>query len=207
MSTLTFLPYIGHYYNKEYIIPNYIGESLSSLIPGLLALAQGVGNQKNECSNNSNSTNNNHKPISAPKGPNFSVSIFFILMFGLLNLSIISFSLINYWSRARNCRKSKTESTVEIKNKFQSFEISHIVTKSISECDLYVKDEIEHQDSIKIENRREISFLFFIAFIVSFINYGFLPGLLSYSTINYSQFFFYLSINLSNNFIIFYFAR
>ena len=42
-SSVTFLPYIGGNFIKEYIIPNYIGESLASLIPSVLSLIQGLG--------------------------------------------------------------------------------------------------------------------------------------------------------------------
>ena len=93
---MSFLPYISENFAKEYIIPNYIGESMSSLLPGLLSIAQGSIKDE-ECFNSAlNSTYNNGTNIMDHSQLNFSVSVYFLLMFALLCLSIISFSLINF---------------------------------------------------------------------------------------------------------------
>lgn len=42
-STVTFLTFIGNYYKKEYIIPYYLGEAFSSMIPSIAGLIQGIG--------------------------------------------------------------------------------------------------------------------------------------------------------------------
>lgn len=42
-STLCVVPYISESFKKEYIIPYYIGETLFAVIPSVLAIIQGVG--------------------------------------------------------------------------------------------------------------------------------------------------------------------
>ena len=52
-----FLTYIGKF-KQNYVTALYIGEGISSLLPGVLALAQGMGEDYN-CNKNFNSTNIN----------------------------------------------------------------------------------------------------------------------------------------------------
>lgn len=174
MSTVTFLPYIGSYFSKEYIIPNYIGESLSSLIPGLLAIIQGT-NKDDHCNLFNNSISN--YTLTTRKGPKYSVSVYFILMFSLLCISIIAFTVLNFSKRAIMARKSSNEQIdLCVMNNDCSNQILTNKNKALS------------------ENRT----LFLVTFIGAFINYGYMPGLLSYSTIPYGNIYFHLSINLSN---------
>ncbi len=57
--------------------------------------------------------------------------------------------------------------------------------------------EIGHFAVDPKQKRLEINYLLFMAFFVCFVYYGYLPGLLSYSTMPYSRTVFHLSVNLS----------
>jgi len=182
MSTITFLPYIGGYFSKEYIIPNYIGESLSSLIPGLLAIIQGTSSDEEECSPLKSVTNFNTSIqtniLRRKHGPKYSVSVYFLLMFSLLLISISAFTFLNFTNRAINARKSKNNDEIKLSD------LNNEAENQI---------EIIRQNKINYENR----LLYLITCLGSFINYGFMPGLLSYSTMPYGNIYFHLSINLS----------
>ena len=84
-ATLSFLPYIADKFSKEYIFAYYIGESFSALIPGVLALVQGV-EQNQDCGAATSTLN---------KEPNFSVLIYFICIFFILCVSVFAFTLID----------------------------------------------------------------------------------------------------------------
>ncbi|CAF0955328.1 unnamed protein product [Brachionus calyciflorus] len=186
MSTLTFLPYIGEYFAKEYIIANYIGESFSSLIPAVLAMLQGY--KEEECNNFENITNTTDfiRKNSTYK-PKYSVFLYFLLMFFLLLISILAFTALNYTDFARRARK----------NRFSWVSVQFAIEDDLEDESNNKSRQIQTQLTQK-ENKREIRFLFALTFMVTFVYYGFLPGLISYSTIPYSNKFFHLSINLSN---------
>lgn len=178
ISTLTFLPYIGEFFSKEYIIANYLGESLSSLIPGVLAMIQGIESESKNCVNET-LFGNSTKIATITNGPNFSVSVYFILMFVILIISMLAFTALNFTQVAKNARKS------------------HLNEAILSDLDNSLDTISEVVEPIK-ENRKEIYVLLVITFLGSFINYGYLPGLLSYSTLPYGNRIFHLAINLSN---------
>ena len=46
---MTFLPYIGEHFAKQYIVPLYIGESVSSTVPSLIVFLQGNSEHENTC--------------------------------------------------------------------------------------------------------------------------------------------------------------
>lgn len=168
LSTITFLPYVGEFFSKEYIIPNYIGESLSSFIPGILAIIQGVGSP-DECLNVT-STDNSTTVISGVK-TKFSVSVYFVLMGLLICTSIISFLSINFAPYFKRMRKS-----------------NHLEESVNSE-----------KTKLNINQTKTVKIMLFISFLGGFTNYGYLPGLMSYSTIPYGGDFMYLAVNLSND--------
>lgn len=193
MSTLTFLPYIGEHYAKEYIIPNYVGESMSSLIPGVLAMIQGFKTEEECILNSTNNTNNSlsfysNKTLTekVSNQPRFSVFLYFILMFVLLLICIVSFSILNFSRLARKARK----------NKLSWINLDLPSTDELEDESVYQNRQLRFEMEQETK-QKEIRFLLFLTFIVTFVYYGYLPGLLSYSTIPYSNKFFHLSINLS----------
>lgn len=231
MSTITFLPYIGEHFIKEYIIANYVGEGLSSLVPGVLGILQiretddlevcplnstiDTSNStllaESTTDNTSNSTfdsiTNQTAPIDLdPSKPRFSVSLYFFFMFSLVCLSAISFSFIHFWDRMRSNRKVGTEVNENDKHPRVLISDVTISRKSSSSDSDDTMNEIDNGGKCKSsKDKSEIAFLFFLTFIVSFVYYGYLPGIFSYSTMPYGIKYFQLATNISkfNGFNIF----
>lgn len=177
---MTFLPFIGDNFIKEYIIPNYVGESFSALIPGIMAMFQGIGSEKMK---NCNSKDMNSTTNQIKLKPKYSVSTYFIFMQILLIISILCFTALNYSSLGIQEKRKKREN-----HSFRMASLSGNVDLEIEETSFNNKNKID---------TKRINFLLFLTFLVSFTIYGYLPGLLSYSTIPYGIFFMHLSINLS----------
>lgn len=232
MSTITFLPYIGEHFIKEYIIANYAGEGLSSLVPGVLGILQFretvdlevcPSNSTIDTSNStllvesyniSNSTFDSITNQTAPidlelSTPRFSVSLYFFFMFSLVCLSAVSFSFIHFWDRMRSNRKVGSELNENgLNDKHPRVLISDVTIsrKSSSSDSDDTTNEIDNGEKCKIsKDKSEIAFLFFLTFIVSFVYYGYLPGIFSYSTMPYGIKYFQLATNISefNDFNIF----
>lgn len=186
MSTITFLPYIGEHFIKEYIISNYVGEGLSSLVPGVLGILQGVGSiSSDNCTTNlnlTNSTNTSNQTLTETlaEAPRFSVSWYFFFMFGLICLSAISFTIINFWDRMKANRKVNDESTIVV------------------DQPTVKPDRKDDEPCSASKDKFEIGFLFCLTFLVSFVYYGYLPGIFSYSTIPFGIKYFHLATNISN---------
>ena len=100
-------------------------------------------------------------------------------MLMLLLCSALAFSFLNFSKTAKRARKINL----------------HNFDLNVSQMELVSNDE-EVASKVK-KDPLIIKCLMTVAFWASFIQYGFLPGLLSYSTIPYGNQFFHLSINLS----------
>ena len=92
-SSISFADYLIRF-RKEFTSTIFLGESLTSLLPSLLAIAQGNGQIR--CLPTNNGTRAVYEPA------RFSVSIYFLCLFTLLTISFISFVLLQWTSIARN---------------------------------------------------------------------------------------------------------
>ena len=93
-------------------------------------------------------------------------------------------------------KKEKLKNSME-KNKVHPIEIS-IINKNKIDEEEETKFKAEYCIKQAKEERKEKIILYTIIFWVSFICYGALPGLQSYSTLPYGNNVFNLSVNLSN---------
>ena len=168
LSTITFVPYLGAYFPKEYITANYIGETLCSMIPTILVMIQEYGTNKESCSSNnsSNSSNSTSHFLEA----NFSVTTYLFLMFVLMVSSIVAFIILNHSRTVLRYRKIKEDDSNE------TLALTHLQTRSM-------------------HGNHERYLLYFITYVNSFLSYGFMSGLYSYSIIPYGNFYFELTLN------------
>jgi riboflavin transporter 2 len=194
---VTFLPFIGKHYKKEYIIPTYVGESLSAMIPSMLGIIQGVGEdpgcQEKNVTNGSNTTVE-LEPL--PLKPRFSVMIYFLILCFLLIISTSAFSILNFSKLSRKERKmSETKMTDTADEQFDNTPYSSTTNFSKS-----VNDSGQNIGFPSVRGEKPTqavrSTLLVIIFWVSFIAYGLLPALQSYSTLPYGNSVFHLSINI-----------
>lgn len=99
-SSVTFLPFMMQL-PPQYITTYFIGEGLSGFLPGLVALAQGVGmakcvNVSQPSGNLSNSGLKNFTLETQYLPPNFSTEIFFSFLVVMMVISLGAFGLLNH---------------------------------------------------------------------------------------------------------------
>ena len=98
-SSVSFADYVQRFKN-EFTSALFLGESLTSIIPSLLAIAQGNGQLY--CIPSMNGSNRTEPVYETAR---FSVSIYFLCLFLLLTISFISFTLLQWTSIARKTRQ------------------------------------------------------------------------------------------------------
>jgi riboflavin transporter 2 len=110
-SSVSFADYI-HRFRKEFTNTLFLGESLTSILPSLLAIAQGNG--QISCIQSINGTNTSEVVYQTAR---FSVSIYFLCLFILLTISFISFVLLQWTTIARHSNQIVPETSLEITDK------------------------------------------------------------------------------------------
>lgn len=211
------MPYIGLNFAKEYLIPNYIGESLAALIPSVLSLIQGLG-QDPGCYNYTDPVTNTTELTPITIVPTYSVQLYFLFMFGLLCISTTSFSLLNFSAIAIRNRKPKTlndnhkehsltdenskevSSTSSISDTSKNQELEEVESSptkaktanseliSDSQVPLNQSSITSSDNNVEVSSgSREEVILLTFTFFLSFFCYGVLPGLQSYSTLPYGN--------------------
>jgi len=99
-SMVTFSDYMTRF-RSEFTSALFLGESLTTIIPSLLAIAQGNG--QIECiSSGNNNTASNFSTIAIYKTARFSVSIYFLCIFFVLTISFVSFVLLQWTNIAHD---------------------------------------------------------------------------------------------------------
>jgi riboflavin transporter 2 len=117
-SSISFADYIQRF-RKEFISTMFLGESLTSILPSLLAIVQGNGQLR--CIQSTNGTNATEAIYETAR---FSVSIYFLCLFILLTISFISFVLLQWTSIAQNTRQIIPETSLETTNTMDKSENS-----------------------------------------------------------------------------------
>ena len=105
-STVTYADYMKRY-NSKLLNALYLGESLTSLIPSILASIQGVGGEA-ICRENST-----YPEYSAPR---FSVQVYFWIFVGLIFLSLVAFLILEFSNIAKSCRTILNYDSSQIAN-------------------------------------------------------------------------------------------
>ncbi|XP_059827631.1 riboflavin transporter 2-like isoform X1 [Hypanus sabinus] len=101
-SSVTFLPFMAHF-RPHFLTTYFIGEGLSGLLPGLVALVQGAGVV--HCVAANTSANDTGGPLVALSQPaHFSPEAFFIFLGGIAASCLLAFFLLNHLPQARRQR-------------------------------------------------------------------------------------------------------
>ena len=179
------------------------------MIPSILGILQGVGIDT-ECNSLYNKTTEHLNETSnfnetsfthAPLKPAFSVSTFFFIMFLILVLSTISFTLLNYAPvsiRTRTLNKTNENGDQNIltpkaateyeRVSFHYTSLSSLMEKKTGQIEL-IKNTDENgntEETSKIKSKEKV-LLLVIGMLVSFTIYGILPAFQSYSTLVYTN--------------------
>ena len=197
------MPYIGLNFAKEYLIPNYIGESLAALVPSVLSLIQGLG-QNPDCYNYTNPDTNITELVQKPIIPTYSVQVYFFFMFGLLCISTTAFSFINFSPFVIRHRKKSSlpntptslsnEDVKKAAAESKPFPTSDSPPSSpsyqvVNDSQMPLNQSPSTEIYVAVSNGfKEKFILLSYTFFLSFFCYGVLPGLQSYSTLPYGEF-------------------
>ena len=100
-SSVSFADYVQRFH-RQYTSTLFLGESLTSILPSILAIAQGNGQLRclTVSINGSNETQAEYQTA------RFSVSIYFLCLLFLLTISFISFVLLQWTPIARTARQN-----------------------------------------------------------------------------------------------------
>ncbi len=204
-SSVVFLPYMI-FFKPQYMTAFYIGEGLSGFVPGIVGLIQGVGSDP-ECHNQSilihnETTGENYTEyniVAIVKPPLFSIEVFFYFLFGMLCVSGIAFTLLNFTEfcqretvqtqRSMNSYNKPVDNTDDTAEEHGPFEAISSVEKVI-ELD-------EDGEPLKGLNVWQFAFLLAVTAWVNGLTNGVLPSTQSYSSLPYSNMVYNLSVRLS----------
>ncbi|CAF0855762.1 unnamed protein product [Rotaria sordida] len=168
-STVTYADYMKRY-NSKLLNALYFGESLTSLVPSLLASIQGVGGEP-ICRENST-----YPEYSSPR---FSVQIYFWIFVGIIFLSLCAFLILEYSTITKSHRVAFVYQRPRISS---SYELSiQLEPKSIT---------LTEPSSM---TKNGYYSLLIIAFLSSIILFGILPSIGTYAVLPYSQRAYYIS--------------
>lgn len=198
------MPFIGLKFAKEYLIPNYVGEGLAALVPSVLSLIQGLG-QNPPCTNVTDPTTNTTQLVPGAIVPVYSVQLYFFFMFGILCVSTSAFSMLAFSPYVRPYRKGEHET-----NRPSPTSPNHSKSSSPpinSEAKLRLEDSTTSSYDLINDTQAPLNYnvspvnspvpftsgfkekfiLLSYTVLLSFFCYGVLPGLQSYSTLPYGN--------------------
>ncbi|KAJ0036260.1 hypothetical protein NQD34_004937 [Periophthalmus magnuspinnatus] len=197
-SSVTFLPFMMQL-PANYITTYFIGEGLSGFIPGVIALAQGVGMAK--CVNSTHTTGNHSsteelwifKTEYLP--PNFSTELFFFFLALMMCISLAAFVALNKLPRTF---EMSTENLVP------DTAVSSICS-GLDNPGADTEGEGSHADEaespLKAHPKHSMAQLCFIYCVVVWVNAatnGLLPSVQTYSCMPYGNLAYHLSAALSS---------
>lgn len=177
-SSVLFMPYFGRF-RDIYLITYLIGEGLSGFLPGVLALAQGVGGN-DECIRTENGIERSRSP------PRFGTQTFFLIISSLFVASFVAFLLLD---RLKSVRKEYATVTIGHGNTYE-----YNSNQVNSEADNQQLPEKE--DGKKLSDKNYRALLVLLGCVCMFSNAIF-PSIMSYGTLPYGNIAYHLAVTLS----------
>ena len=136
------------------------------MLPSIAGIIQGVG-QDVGCINVTSSSNETELE-QLPLVPYFSVSIYYILLFILLCISVTAFTLLNFLGVSKSARKINLESiSPKLESDFNTDTNEYNINEKVSSKNTII-EKIENS-KIKKPNRNEQMLLLGIILCVSFV--------------------------------------
>ncbi|GIY68524.1 solute carrier family 52, riboflavin transporter, member 3-B [Caerostris darwini] len=200
-SSLLYLPFIANF-KEQYVISYLIGSGLSGPVPGLIAMAQGVGGYadcRNVTVNNAtdygNVTEYELQPFYPP--PRFSSNIFFGILSGQMMLSWIAFVLLNSLPQAKRERVPlapiSRPSNPALAENFQSSTVDNDFSTSIEK-----PSSVQNLLGKPGLPKSHYYLLLLIQGFLSTIHNGVLLSIQTYSCLPYGSLAFHLTVTLSS---------
>ena len=220
MSSVTFLPFMFHF-PQMYITAYYVGSGMSGFLPSVVALVQGVGDDKVTCttvirqnlnlsaSNNTQTFNQTVRniagnytqivPVYEFSAPRFSVQVFFFFISSMLVISFIAFIFL-----------------VNIKNKSEksqhklSDDAKHQLAATLELINMGSEDKLDidditntHKSLPGVDDKQHhlpvtsLILLLVLQAIISGLSNGVIPSILSYACLPYGRHIYHLALTLS----------
>ncbi|XP_051281099.1 solute carrier family 52, riboflavin transporter, member 3-A [Dicentrarchus labrax] len=199
-SSVTFLPFMMQLPAK-YVTTYFIGEGLSGFIPGVIALAQGVGIAK--CVNSSQTAGNNTgenmwsiHTVYLP--PNFSTEVFFFFLAAMMCISLAAFVALN---RLPRTYELSTENLVPDTVASVSYGLENPGAETDGEGVKGQCEEAAQSRRLLAAPKHSVYQLTFIYFLVVWVNAatnGLLPSVQTYSCMPYGNLAYHLSAALAS---------
>ncbi|XP_017026894.1 solute carrier family 52, riboflavin transporter, member 3-A [Drosophila kikkawai] len=175
-SSVLFMPYMGRF-KEQYMVTYFIGEGLSGLLPSVTALIQGIG-ESGECTlvNVTETGDPIYELLKTP--PRFDTRVFFLILFGLMVLSYVGYTLLNSLPVARR-------------------EYAQV---TVTEGNKYVYGEADNQQqAVKVEklSKGQYTYLLLLIGAISLFSNGMFGSIQSYSSAPYGSKAYHLAATLS----------
>nr|XP_033785791.1 riboflavin transporter 2-like isoform X2 [Geotrypetes seraphini] len=194
-SSVTFLPFMMQL-KAHYLTTYFIGEGLSGLIPGFVALAQGVGVV--HCINGSlphtlvldtNITKSFHmQAVYQPA--RFPVKVFFLFLTGMMIVCLTAFVLLNHLPSAQRERdKMRVQPGIQ----------KELSKRKTAEKKPMISDQEQMQSSFGTGtfSWSQVIYIFLLLAWANALTNGVLPAVQSYSCLPYGNSAYHLSVTLA----------
>ncbi|XP_034027511.1 solute carrier family 52, riboflavin transporter, member 3-A [Thalassophryne amazonica] len=196
-SSVTFLPFMMQLPAK-YVTSYYIGEGLSGFLPGVVALAQGVGMSK--CVNSSETSGNhtgNEDLHTEYLPPNFSIQGFFFFLTALMCVSLIAFIALNRLiPKFKHTSENLVADTVESS---RSGVDNPGVEKDGEGTECQGEGSTRKRLPLAITHHvHQLTFIYILIFWVNAASNGLLPSVQTYSCMPYGNLAYHLSAALAS---------
>ncbi|XP_062248338.1 solute carrier family 52, riboflavin transporter, member 3-A [Platichthys flesus] len=199
-SSVTFLPFMTQLPAK-YITTYFFGEGLSGFIPGVVALAQGVGIAR--CVD-SNQTEGNHTHGNASTShteylpPNFSIEVFFAFLAVMMSVSLAAFVALNKLPRTFELSTENlmqdTEGTVSSGLDNPGAETDGVAVKGQGEGEVKGKA----LPAAPQLSTYQLAFIYTLVVLVNAATNGVLPSVQTYSCMPYGNLAYHLTAALAS---------
>lgn len=197
MSSTTFIPFL-HRYDGIYLNAYFTGEALTSLLPALIGVAQGIGVSKCVVPDDQPL---NVSQLEIQYEPRFSVRSYFVLLSFLPFSAFIAFFLLGLSKTGRtktitNEKTSRNRSQIFIL--MENFDDLTTIETTIDKIRQIEEKSVDFRFRLKKIYSSESTKFLFIVFQCSAMLYGACAGLTTFSLNSYSVNTFHYTIIISN---------
>ncbi|KAF3697219.1 Solute carrier family 52, riboflavin transporter, member 3-A Riboflavin transporter 2-A [Channa argus] len=199
-SSVTFLPFMMQLPPK-YITTYFIGEGLSGFIPGVVALAQGVGMAKcvNSSQTEGNHTGENMWSLHTEYlPPNFSTDVFFFFLAAMMCVSLAAFIALNRLPRTYELSSEKLVANTVV---CVSSGLDNTTAETGGEGVKCQGEGAVQTSPLLTETKHspnQVTFIYFLMVWVNATTNGLLPSVQTYSCMPYGNLAYHLSAALAS---------
>lgn len=201
-SSVTFLPFMAAF-RKEYMSALFVGGGLSGLLPSLLAIAQDIPEDKNNCANYSQGGNSSTWGSSSSDDLNFGTNVFFFGLMLMMIVSLLAFVGLNTLTFVKRERidfnlASADEGTIP--REAMPVDSSQEIQMDNKNGNGYCTDDDcpEIGNCQRVNYPTQLAFLLILQIWIHAFSNGVVPSIQTYACIPYGNRIYFLTLILSN---------